>query len=388
MSKVLTSLGLMSGTSMDGIDIAVIKTDGKKIYTIGPSFSTSYIPEIKFLIKRAVEEKRDIDTAEQAITLAHAEVVKNFLLQLGMSNSDIDIIGFHGHTIDHDPDNGITIQIGDGELLAKQTGIDVICDFRSNDVDNGGQGAPLVPIYQKILFDRELEKSAGKAIAVLNIGGISNITFIDNDNLIAMDTGMGNALLDSWVQKKSDKEFDKDGNISLSGKVDEVVLSRVFDDKFFTKKPPKSLDRMDFSLDNFEELSLENGAATIVAFTTEAVRKSFDFLPSIPSICYVTGGGRLNKAIMKDLSKRLPCEVVDIDDLGYDGDALEAQAFALLAVRSKYKMPITFSTTTGVCQDMSRSSVEELDPSNSLNVEKCNTESKMSSATGGVFYPA
>jgi len=373
MSKVLTSLGLMSGTSMDGIDAAIVKTDGEKIFMIGPSFCTSYIPEIKFLIKKAVEEKQDIDLAEEAITLAHAEVVNNFLMQLGMSKDDIDIIGFHGHTIDHDPDNGKTLQIGNGKLLAKQTGIDVVCDFRSNDVKNGGQGAPLVPIYQKILFDRELNNNDGRPIVVLNIGGISNITYIDgsDDNLIAMDTGMGNALLDSWMQKNSDKDYDKDGEVSQSGNVDNEILNKMFENPFFDKAPPKSLDRLDFSIDIFEGLSLEDGAATIVAFTTEAVNRSFDYLPETPSVCYVTGGGRLNKAIMNDLSERLPCKIINVDDIGYDGDALEAQAFALLAVRSKYNMPITFASTTGV----------------SRNIVEVDNEVMKSSATGGVFCP-
>lgn len=344
MSKVFTALGMMSGTSMDGIDAAIIRTDGEKIHMLGPSFSTPYIPEMRALLKEAVEHKTHIETVEEALTLAHAEVVKLFLDQIAMPASEIDVIGFHGHTIDHRPKDGVTWQIGDGALLAQRTGIDVVNDFRSADVKAGGQGAPLVPCFHQALF-----ADSNVPLILLNLGGVGNITYIYGQQpLMAFDTGPGNALLDQWMELRTGNPFDAGGKVAAMGAVDYEIVERYLAKPYYQQVPPKSLDRLDFSLDLVERCSLADGAATLAAITASCVLDGLKFLPHTPEKCYVAGGGRKNQAIMRQLSTLLPCEVQDVDIIGFDGDMLEAQAFAYLAVRSLNNMPYSFPETTGV----------------------------------------
>jgi len=274
----------------------------------------------------------------------------------GITKADVDLIGFHGHTIDHRPQERMTWQIGDGALLAELTGIDVVNDFRSADVKEGGQGAPLVP-----LFHAALVKDNEKPVAVLNIGGVANVTYISENNIIAFDTGPGNAMLDDWVFQHNGKSYDEDGELSLEGNINEEALAKLVSNAYFEETPPKSLDRNHFSMDVVTALSLNDGAATLAAFTAESIALGAKFFPQEVKSWYVSGGGRHNKRIMSELSSRLSGDVHNIEDLGFDGDALEAQAFAYLAVRSIRKLPLSLPSTTGV---------------------------KKSSVTGGVFCPA
>ncbi len=228
-------------------------------------------------------------------------------------------------------------------------------DFRTADVQAGGQGAPLVPVFHKALFS-----DSHLPVVVLNLGGVGNLTYIHGDELIAFDTGPGNGLLDQWIEKNTGDSFDFGGQKSLSGEVHEAILNEYMENIYFSIKPPKSLDRCDFSIDKVSVLNLEDGAATLAAFTATTVLDAFRYFPLTPQQCYVTGGGRHNEAIMSKLKLLLPCEVDNIDVLGFDGDMLEAQAFAYLAVRSINGLPFTLPTTTGV---------------------------KKSLVVGGVFYP-
>lgn len=356
MAKMLTSIGLMSGTSMDGIDAAVIVTDGETIEKTGEFVSVPYDAELRSALKQAVLTKKNVETVEKELTIAHADVVKKLLQEAGLDKGDIDIIGFHGHTIDHKPDEGMTWQIGDGALLAELTGVDVVNDFRSADMKEGGQGAPFAP-----LFHNAVVTGVEKPAVVLNIGGVANATYIDDKNIIAFDTGPGNALIDDLVFKQIGKNFDKGGKISDKGVIDESALGQLMSDYYFSLKPPKSLDRNHFSMDAVANLSFEDAAATLAAFTAESIACGQKFFPDEAKNWYVTGGGRYNRKIMAELKKRLKGKVHNIEILKLNGDAIEAQAFAFLAVRSLRKLPLSLPGTTGV---------------------------KKSSVTGGVFYPA
>ena len=356
MSKILTSLGLMSGTSLDGIDAAIIKTDGEEIHRTEHFLTIPYEDSLREKLFSVIKTQKNIEEVEKLLTEAHADAVKALLEKAGLSKDDIDVIGFHGQTIDHQPDKGITKQIGDGKLLAELTGINVVNDFRSADVKDGGQGAPLAPLYHQAILKEE-----AKPIAVLNIGGVANVTYVGRDELIAFDTGTGNAMLNDWVKKHTGDEFDEDGKYAAQGTVNQEVIKKLLKHPYFSKEPPKSLDRNDFSIDTLpEDISLEDGAATIVDFMVKSIIRSCQYYPEKPKKWYVCGGGRHNKLIMEKLSENLE-DVQKIESLGLNGDAIEAEAFAFLAVRSLNKMPITLATTTGV---------------------------KTPSATGGVFCPA
>ncbi len=347
MKEIYTVIGLMSGTSMDGVDAAIIKTDGKNIIENANQFAhISYDNEIKKSIKNVILYKniKEIVEVENRITKIHADAVEKLLHIANLSSENIDIIGFHGHTIDHRPDEGVTHQIGDGKMLAVMTGINVVNDFRGADVRAGGQGAPLVPLYHNAVLSGE-----NKPVAILNIGGVANITYIGNceQDIIAFDTGAGNALIDDWVFKHTGEPYDKNGKIAAKGVVDKSILDELLSHEYFDKKPPKSLDRNDFSSDLMKHLSLENGATTLTCFTVKAIKMATEFLPSQPCKLYVTGGGRYNNMIMKLLSHEFSYPVYPIDKLGLNGDMIEAEAFAYLAVRSVKHLPITLANITG-----------------------------------------
>jgi anhydro-N-acetylmuramic acid kinase len=339
--KIYTVIGLMSGTSLDGVDIACIKTDG---HSFAESIDNAFYPydeKLRQTVKQSFglsdRNDRHVITAEKLITDAHIHAVKDFA-------QPADLIGFHGQTIFHDPANKLTLQIGDGEALAKATGTDVIYDFRSADVAAGGQGAPLLPLYHQVLA-----KSAKVELpcAILNIGGVANITYVGKDNeLIAFDTGPGNALIDDWMLEKTGKPYDADGVAAFSGKANDDILHQLLDHVYFKMPVPKSLDRDAFSRKAINELSIENGAATLAMFTVESIVKSFDHLPEKPHALYVTGGGSKNKFIMQILHEKLSVPVLFVEELGWNGDAMEAEGFAYLAVRSRLGLPISLPTTT------------------------------------------
>ncbi len=351
-NKIHTVIGLMSGTSLDGIDAALVRTDGHDFVEPLAFLSVPYEPSVRDALRACLGLSQDPDGrvahAEALMTDAHAAVVKNLLALSHVRADHVDLIGFHGQTIFHDPANGFTWQIGDGAALAKDTGIAVINDFRTADVKAGGQGAPLVPIYHAAL-----SHTLAKPVAILNIGGVSNVTVIQGDgSVLAFDTGPGNALINDWVRTHTGAEYDADGQHALKGHVDSAALSRLLQNPFFAEKPPKSLDRDAWNIAFLGGLSLEDGAATLTAFTARAIEQALAHLPDKPKAWYVTGGGRLNPAIMDNLRAALKVPVAAVEDIGWDGDALEAQAFAYLAVRSKLGLPFSYPTTTAVPRPM------------------------------------
>ncbi|HIM76810.1 MAG TPA: anhydro-N-acetylmuramic acid kinase [Rhodospirillales bacterium] len=347
---VQTAIGLMSGTSMDGIDAALLQTDGDTVTGYGAALSLSYKDDFRAKLRDLLG--RDSDTNEDATTIGeeltdlHAEAVRALLTESGLSAGDIDVIGFHGHTVFHRPEEGITRQISDGGRLARDTGIAVVDDFRANDVAGGGQGAPFAPLYHAAL-SRKFEKP----LAVLNIGGVANVTWISPDGgLIAFDTGPGNALIDDWVLGREGLAMDEDGKLAHHGTVNQAVLDQLMDNPYFDLPYPKSLDREDFDTAPVAPLSTEDGAATLVAFTVASIDAAVHQFPALPNRWLVCGGGRHNPALMAALRGLLLQPVEPAEMAGWQGDALEAQAFAYLAVRSLKGLPLSLPGTTSVTQ--------------------------------------
>ncbi len=345
------ALGLMSGTSLDGIDAALIRTDGEYVQEFGAWLTLPYDDQMKAILHAAVRGRGDSLLAEHVMTLKHAEAVRALLDKANLTYKDVQVIGFHGQTVAHRPDEDLTCQMGDGALLAEKTRIDVVCDFRRRDIAAGGEGAPLVPLYHAALA-RHMELP----IAVLNIGGIANVTWIGKSeragselmalDILAFDTGPGNVMLNEWADAKTGVDYDLNGKLAFAGKVHDESLAVLLSNSYFTKHPPKSLDRNHFSADHMQHLSAEDGAATLTAFVVEAVKSGIRFFPAEPKQWFITGGGRHNPAVMQGLREVLG-HVYPVESLGWKGDALEAQAFAFLAVRSLKKLPLSLPTTTG-----------------------------------------
>ena len=337
------AIGLMSGTSLDGIDAALIESDGERVFARGPSLTIPYREIVREMLRATLGSRAPLPDVERAVTEAHAAAVQALLRSAELAAGDIRVVGFHGHTILHRPREGYTRQIGDGVMLAGLVGIDVVADFRSADVAAGGEGAPLVPLYHAAL-------AAGmdKPLTVLNIGGVANVTYIGADGaLIAFDTGPGNALIDDWTRRMTGRDYDAGGALSAAGRADEAVLARLLADPYFRRPPPKSLDRLDFDLALLAGLSAADGAATLAAFTCRAVAAGAAHLPAPPCRVLVTGGGRHNATLMQGLATSLAAPVAPVEAVGWDGDALEAEAFAFLAMRSLSALPLSLPTTTG-----------------------------------------
>ncbi|CAK0777800.1 Anhydro-N-acetylmuramic acid kinase [uncultured Gammaproteobacteria bacterium] len=348
MVDVVTTIGLMSGTSLDGVDAAVIETDGREQVKTGPAVTVAYHLEFRERLRACLGEGKDaalIAEVERELTELHAEVVGRLLAHSGRKAAEIDLIGFHGHTLFHAPERRYTHQIGDGALLAQRTGIPVVNDFRSADVAAGGQGAPLVPLYHRALAAR-LERP----LVVLNLGGVANVTWLGQgeDEVLACDTGPGNALIDDWVWARTVQRYDLDGELAAAGRVDQAALAGLLDHPYFRQPLPKSLDRGAFRIGQVARLGTEDGAATLAAFTAAAVAAVVPLLPQAPLRWLVTGGGRHNPTLMGMLRERLQVKVVPVEAVGWDGDALEAQAFAYLAARSRLGLPLSLPGTTGV----------------------------------------
>lgn len=354
----ILAIGLMSGTSLDGVDAAIIKTDGNKVTRYGKSCHIPYTKMQRKQIQKAfAHAKREnnptarsnsILVAEGVINDLHCDAVKKIIELNKLQSKDIDVIGFHGQTLLHNPDEGWSWQIGDGRELAERIGIKVVNDFRRFDVENGGQGAPLVPIFHHALLP---ENETDFPIALLNIGGVANMTWFegrDPNDMVAFDTGPGNALLDDWVRSHSDMPYDKDGAMSSKGNVQEILVNELMNHDYFKEMPPKSLDRDAFDISSISMLSPEDGAATLIAFTVNAIKMAEVMCPKFVKKWYVCGGGANNPTMMKMLSDELFGELKNIAELGFDGDFVEAEAFAYLAVRKLYNLPITFPGTTGV----------------------------------------
>ncbi len=349
MTKIFRTIGLMSGTSCDGIDAAYIETDGENFIKLGQGI---YIPYEKDFSNELVELTKGhwqkLEEIEKEITLLHVKAVKKLLLEISKKPEDIDYLGFHGQTIAHDISIKYTKQIGDLALLAREAGIKTVGDFRTRDVMSGGQGAPLVPIFLKALASK-------KPAMFLNIGGVANITYVSDSELIGFDTGAGNALINDYIQIHFNKNYDDDGKIASLGKVDAKLLIQGISHPFFVAKFPKSLDRNVFN--NFassvsEKLEKSDAVATLTEFTVQGVKIAISQLPEKSNTLIVSGGGRKNSYIMQRLREVCEVDVVDIDTLGIDGDMLEAYAFGYLAVRSVLNLPISFPTTTNVQEPM------------------------------------
>ena len=342
----LRALGMMSGTSLDGVDAALLITDGRAVQETGPWLTRPYDAATRDAIRATLGGGGDVARAERALTLAHAEAVQRLLVEAGLSPAQIDVVGFHGQTIEHAPAEGRTRQIGDGALLARTVGIDVLCDFRGADVAAGGEGAPLAPLYHAALA-AQLERP----VAVLNLGGVANVTWIGDGDPIAFDTGPASALIDDWVRRHTGAAMDTDGALAAAGAVDRAALDALCADPFFARPPPKSLDRDHFASvaeTNLNGLSVADGAATLVAFTAATVAACRRHLPAPPRRWLVSGGGRHNPVLMDALARALEAPVAPVEAVGWSGDALEAQAFAFLAVRGLRGLPLSLPTTTGV----------------------------------------
>ncbi len=362
--KSYVALGLMSGTSLDGVDAAFLETDGENIIAFGPSVMIPYTSADKETLAQATQaalrwqfegaRPNSFFAAEAVIHRAHIGAVK----AAGAANPDwaaqLDMIGFHGQTVLHHPPqdgkNGQTLQLGSGQVLADEFGLPVYFDFRSSDVYAGGHGAPLAPIYHKALAEFSGIKGCA---AVLNIGGVSNITLIDDEELLASDCGPGNGPLDNWMSLKAGLDYDKDGAISLRGTPHFALIDHWLWGDFFHRQFPKSADRYDFDvLGDVQGLSLEDGAASLSTFCSTAIAKAVTDIGSSPETVIVCGGGRHNQAILWMLAEHISAAIKTAEDMGWDGDAIEAEAFAYLAVRSKRGLPISFPMTTGVPEPM------------------------------------
>lgn len=360
MGKLMRAIGLMSGTSLDGIDVAFIETDGEDLVLRGPAKTFPYDDAMRRVLVNAIADAQGVKSrddrpgsladAETFLTERHAVAVAQFMKDASLDRSSIDVIGFHGQTVLHKPDLGITVQLGLGELLANFTRCPVVYDLRAADVEAGGQGAPLVPAYHRALT----AKLPQRPIAIVNVGGVANVTWIGRDgNPIAFDTGPGNALIDDWMARKIGTPLDSGGATASQGQVDEETVRFFLSHGFFAGTPPKSLDRNTFFTDLVDHLSVEDGAATLAAFTARAIAKAREHMPEEPELWVISGGGRRNRTIMRMLAEQVHHAVVPAEAVGLNGDSLEAEAWAYLAVRSIRGLPITFPGTTGVAEPMS-----------------------------------
>jgi anhydro-N-acetylmuramic acid kinase len=332
----------MSGTSLDGIDVAMIETDGRQRVSQGPALTLPYPQEFRERLRSVLGGEGPVREVEEELTRLHAEAVEQYLCE--HPKTAVDLVGFHGHTILHRPAERRTRQIGDGELLAHRLGLNVVADFRSADVAAGGQGAPLAPLYHAALA-----ATLPRPLAVLNIGGVANVTWIGSQaEILAFDTGPGNALIDDWVHRHTGVAADLDGALARAGAVSADHVENFLANPFFGHLPPKSLDRDDFRGVLPKGLSLEDGAATLTEMTAAAIAVATHHFPAPAEQWFVTGGGRHNPALMEALGRRLNVPVKPVEAVGWPGDALEAQAFAYLAVRSLEGLPLSLPSTTGV----------------------------------------
>lgn len=372
MGKLMRALGLMSGTSLDGIDVALITTDGESHVERGPAMTFPYNAEMRLLLRAALADAKtltrrnerpgSLPQAERELTEMHGAAVSAFLRKQGIARETIDVIGFHGQTVLHRPQSrmlvllqnglpygvstGLTVQLGLGEMLAGLARIPVVFDMRAADVENGGQGAPLVPVYHRAL----VAKLPQRPVAVVNIGGVANVTYAGEfeDELRAFDTGPGNALIDDIVHKTLGATCDDGGAIAAKGRVQKDILNAYLSDPYFSQVPPKSLDRNAFDGALVAALRIEDAVATLTAFTAESIARSRAHMRQEPLLWIICGGGRKNKTLMRMIAERVENAVVPAEAAGLDGDSLEAEAWGYLAVRSVCGLPLTYPGTTGV----------------------------------------
>ena len=357
MPNQFISLGLMSGTSVDGVDASIIQSDGVSKYNAIFDKYFEYDNVIKTNIHKMKDKIRkfsdlenfreDLKILEKEITIFHSKAVEDTLKTSGLN---IDFIGFHGQTIYHNSNKKISKQLGDGHLLSNLTKKTVVFDFRKNDLINGGEGAPLIPVFHKLLVEQHKFKLP---LVILNIGGITNFTFIGKENssknFYSADIGPGNCLIDEWIKKNSNKDYDKNGSIAKSGDIDKIILNQAIESwehKFDSLITTRSFDVKDFDLSFVRGLSLPNGAATLTEYTSHILSNYINKTLKEKNII-VCGGGRKNQFLIEDISQKIGVKLQMIDDFGVDGDFVESSGFAYIAIRSYLNLPLSFPETTG-----------------------------------------
>ncbi len=354
MSGLTTAIGVISGTSMDGIDVALIRSDGEDRVETGPAATFPYPDGVGRALRAVVADPAEAEKPQaelkRAVTDSHVAAVEAFLSRFAVAHESVALVGLHGQTILHRPGARMTRQLCDGRRAADSLGIDIVCDFRSADVAAGGEGAPLAPIYHAAM-------TAGleRPLMILNWGGVGNVTYLGADGeIIAFDSGPANAMIDDFLLLRRGVALDENGALAAGGRADARALERMMADPFFDRPPPKSLDRNHFA--EFAALVAElgdaDGAATLSAFTVEATAAALRHTPCAPKRWLVSGGGRRNPLLMRRLASQLGVTVEPVEAIAFDGDAVEAQCFAYLALRSRRGAPLSFPTTTGVPEPM------------------------------------
>jgi anhydro-N-acetylmuramic acid kinase len=364
--KMFVALGLMSGTSMDGIDIALVRTNGKRKVERGPYRSYPYPAKFREKLVHGLRTARNIrkrgdrpdelPSLEREVTRRHVAAVHKYLKHNGLRLSDVDIVGFHGQTVLHRPESGLTVQLGLGQVLADQTGLPVVYDLRANDMAHGGQGAPLACAYHRALAAGLEANGPRWPVVFVNIGGISNVTWIPAEGeMVAFDAGPGNMLIDQWMQTKAGKSFDEDGQTATGGKVVDRIVDSYLENAYFEQAPPKSLDRGDFAPLKSDQISLADGARSLARVTALALVRSMAKLPQPPALWVICGGGSRNPVIMRDIQELVAAsdgsryaKVATAEEFGLNSEAIEAEAWAYLAVRSLRGLNISWHGTTGV----------------------------------------
>ena len=364
VKRPMRVLGFMTGTSLDAVDMAVLETDGESIQRFGPAGERKLASETRALLQAATDAAlawtwdapRPVvfARAAEAIAEVHLAAARDFMREHALSSADIDLVGFHGQTVLHQPPTttrarGRTVQLGDAARLAEGLGLPVAHDFRTADVAAGGQGAPLAPIYHQALANWS---GLERPLAVLNLGGVGNITMVGKDGLAAFDTGPANGMIDLWVQSRTGDRCDEGGALAAAGRIDAPVLNGYLAHRHFSSSGPRSLDRYDFSMDPVEHLDLRDGAATLTAFAAAAVVLGLESCATAPRQVIVCGGGRHNPSLLAEIRRRTRTPVATAEDIGWRGDSIEAEAFAYLAARVVRGLPISFPTTTGAPRPM------------------------------------
>ncbi len=352
--ETLTAIGVISGTSMDAIDVSIVTSDGEGAVSFGPGAGYPYPAatrrELQALIAQAARAVEDpLAELEAAVTLAHLDAVRRFIAEQKLDPAGIDLVGLHGQTVYHRPEIRFTRQLIDGPAVARALGVPTVDRFRHADVAAGGEGAPFAPLYH-----RALAQGLEQPLMVLNLGGVGNVTYIDGDDVIAFDTGPASAILDDFVLRRRGQTYDADGALAASGRVDQDLVAAFMANPFFDRPAPKSLDRNDFHrrAQAVETLSDADGAATLAAFTVESVVAALRHVPKAPRRWLVTGGGRLNRHFMTRLQVQLGVPVEPVEAAGWAGDVIEAQTFGYLAIRSVKGLPLSLPGITGVSRPL------------------------------------
>ena len=349
-NELITAVGLMSGTSADGIDAALIVSDGESRIEVVGGLTNPYPERVRDRLLEASQHNiltSDLLRLEREVTTLHAEAIADLAKAHPEEFRDVQVVGFHGHTVRHLPEEGLTWQIGNPWQLARETGLRIATDFRRNDLAAGGQGAPLAAMFHRALLGND-----DLPVAVLNLGGVANVTYLGVDgSLIAGDTGPGCGLLDEWAQEMAGLSHDTDGRLALAGSVSQSHVAEALSAPFFQRALPKAADRYDFDHVDVSALSVEDGAATLCAITVEAVAHAVARLPSPPKTLWVTGGGVKHPVIMQQLAQHFQT-VRSVEDRGLSSDTLEAECFAWLAIRRLIELPITVPETTGCSEPL------------------------------------